>query len=93
MPRASDREMLAKELDSYLESPLVDLSCNPYGWWAMNQAIYPHLAAIARHHLSIPATSVASERLFSKCGLLVSDRRASLKADNVEKIVFLSHNM
>jgi len=80
-------------IELYLESPLVKLSCNPYDWWTINRGILPHIAGIARNYLCIPATSVASERLFSKCGLLISDRRASLKANNVEKIVFLSQNM
>ena len=33
--------------------------------------------SVARAHLGIPTTSVAGERVFSKCGLVCSDGRAS----------------
>jgi hypothetical protein len=93
LTKPSDREKLTKELDEYLNEPNEPEDSNPYLWWNSNQAKYPTIAQVARAHLGIQATSVASERLFSKCGLVVSDRRASLSAQHVEQIVFLSHNM
>lgn len=91
--RASDAEALAKELDEYIDSPCEPEDTNPFQWWATNQKKFPHVADVARAHLGIPATSVASERVFSKCGLVCSDRRASLKSQHVEHLVFLSHNL
>jgi len=44
-----------------------------YLWWATNWAAHPSFAKVARQYLSIPAASVASKRVFSKCGLVVSD--------------------
>jgi hypothetical protein len=91
--RSSDAETLAKELDEYIESPCEPEDTNPFQWWATNKNKFPHVADVARAHLGIPATSVTSERVFSKCGLICSDRRASLKPQHVEHLVFLSHNL
>jgi hAT family C-terminal dimerisation region len=91
--RASDAEALAKELDDYIDLPCEPQDNNPFQWWATNQKKFPNIADVARAHLGIPATSVASERVFSKCGLVCSDRRASLKPQHVEHLVFLSHNL
>ena len=91
--RPNDAEALAKELDEFIDSPCEPEDTNPFQWWATNQLKFPHVADVARAHLGIPATSVASERVFSKCGLVCSDRRTSLKPQHVEHLVFLSHNL
>jgi len=43
---------------------------NPFNWLASNQTRFPSIAVVARQYLAIPATSVAIERLFWKCGLI-----------------------
>jgi len=91
--RPSERLKLSDELDKYLDEPNESETSNPYLWWASNLAEYPNVAKVAKSYLNIPAISVASERVFSKCGLVVSDRRASLSAQHVEQLVFLSQNM
>ena len=47
------------------------------------------LALTARVALAVPATSAPSERIFSFAGLLVSKKRAQLRGDNVQMLVFL----
>jgi len=37
-------------------------------WWAANEATYPNIAHVAHKLLAMPATSVTSERRFSKAG-------------------------
>ena len=62
---------------------------DPLPWWKGNYNRFPLVAALARQMLAIPATSAQSERLFSKAGQIVTDRRSSLGSDSVELLLFL----
>jgi len=61
----------------------------PFEWWRNAASAYPLLAAVARKWLAVPASSAASERLFSSAGLTVSKKRTSLSSDRVSTLVFL----
>ena len=54
---------------------------------------FPPVAAVAHTYLCIPATSVASERLFSKAGDVVTKKRNSLKPSAADHVVFLMENL
>lgn len=85
---------LQAELNLYISSgPLADKNADPLEWWKTNQNTYPGLAFMAKRYLCVQATSVASERLFSTAGNIVTDRRNSLKPDMVNKLIFLSKNL
>lgn len=49
---------------------------------------YPLLAHLAQKFLSIPATSVASERVFSTAGDLVTAQRSWLSCQQVDRLIF-----
>ena len=51
--------------------------------------VYPALAEYAKKVLGVPATSVASERVFSTSGDIVTAQRSSLSTDQVDMLVFL----
>ena len=51
-----------------------------------NQEQYPVWASLARDYLSIMASSVSSERVFSQGGITISKRRNWLKGDIVEAL-------
>ncbi|KAK6175827.1 hypothetical protein SNE40_014211 [Patella caerulea] len=51
---------------------------NSLKWWKSNEPRYPNLAQLAKIYLNIPGTSVASERIFSATGNIVSKKRAAL---------------
>lgn len=82
------------EIESYLSSPYntKEKSENTLSWWSANQKQFPNIAKLARKYLAIPATSVPSERIFSLAGTLVSKKRAALKPENLDLLVFLKQN-
>ena len=59
-------------------------------WWrGKRQQQYPRLSELARRVLAVPATSAASERLFSKAGLIITKKRNSLTGNTVSVLVWL----
>ena len=52
----------------------------------MNNLIAHALMMLAKKYLAIPGSSVPSERLFSKAGELISEKRSQLKPKNVDTI-------
>ena len=53
---------------------------------------YPKLGRLAKRYLCIPASSSASERIFSDAGNVVTASRNNLKVNNVEKLVYIKEN-
>jgi hypothetical protein len=82
-----------QQLERYLLEPKELNDTDPLAWWRANGRRYPHVAAIARKMLSVPATSVASERVFSTAGHVVSKRRNRLDPEHVDQILFLAKNL
>jgi len=59
-----------------LAKPKVEITAEPLNVWEIMKTMYPNLYEIARQKLSIVvATSVPSERLFSKTGNIISKKR------------------
>lgn len=81
------------EMRRYLEEPLIPREEDPLKWWEMHNILFPKLQGLAKMFLSIPATSVPAERLFSKAGELVSQRRSALSDENINMILFLNKNI
>ena len=68
-----------------------DQQADVLSYWNDAQKRLPTLSAVARKFLGVTATSVASERVFSKTGH-ISDRRALLKPSKVQELTFLNCN-
>jgi len=81
------------EVRQYLEEPNIGRHEDPLVWWKGGVSVYPKLSAMAKRQLSIVATSVPSERVFSKSGQLISERRSRLTAKNVQMVMFLNANI
>jgi len=60
--------------------------------WPLHEQAFPHVALGARCLLSIPATSVTFERVFSRAGRIVTKQRARMTGSNAEKYTVLSDN-
>ncbi|RXN13638.1 zinc finger BED domain-containing 1-like protein [Labeo rohita] len=81
-----------KEMEQYLKDT-TKVQSGPLAWWKQNSDRYPKLAFAAKHLLCVPATSTPSERIFSKAGYIVNKTRSSLLPENVDKLIFLAHNL
>lgn len=81
------------EVRRYLQEETLDSHSDPLVWWRSNHARYPLLSKVARKYMTICATSVPSEHVFSAAGNSVTPFRAALKPGKVNMLVFLSTNM
>ena len=81
-----------RELEVYFMEDEVDADESPLKWWKENEHRYPCLSQLARKYLSVPATSVPSERVFSAAGRLVTKLRNSLSPTHIDASIFLSSN-
>lgn len=81
------------ELEHYLNvdaDPTID---SPLRWWTSpdTRALYPSLSRMAISYLTIPPTSVAVERLFSKGRILISHLRNGLSAASIRALLCLNN--
>lgn len=83
------------EVDVYLNENIIEKAgpnTNSFEWWANNKQKFPILAILARKYLSIPATSVPSERLFSDAGNNMPNKRTRLSPKFFQEILFIKRN-
>jgi len=76
------------DLKHYLNEPVIALNEDPMNYW-FNKSIYPYLRMIAKQYLSIVATSVPSERLFSKAGI-ITENRNRVSSKHLQNLLFLN---
>lgn len=81
------------ELDKYMHEPLIHRLEDPLKWWIAHKLLYPRLFVIVKKRLCILATSVPCERLFSKAGLVITERRNRMLASKSSKVLFLNQNL
>ena len=86
----ADVSAIDLEMSRYLEGRRCARETNILKWWKENEKYFPNMSTVAKKYLCIPATSVPSERVFSKAGEIVSARRSRIKSKNVDMILFLN---
>lgn len=98
-PQGNATATAIRELQMYLDDEMLPRKNpegqwnNPSQWWRDHKVIYPHLSEIYQTKCNIVATSVPCERLFSKTGMLINQRRCNLKTHKVEQLAFLNANL
>lgn len=90
--RSSNEKAASDEVMRYRQRNTLPLKDNPLQWWK-GQSDLPLLSSLAKKYLCIPATSVASERVFSTAGDVVSVQRSVLRHDHVDQLIFLKKNL
>lgn len=80
------------EIENYLNLPIFPENTDVYMWWNSNKNTFPILFQLARKYLSIPATSVPCERLFSDAGNCITIKRSRLSPQIVTQLLFVKKN-
>jgi hypothetical protein len=62
-------------------------------WWKRNDSKYPLFAMLAHEYLAIPATSAPSERIWSRASRILSLKKAALKPEVAQRIMFVKENL
>ncbi|XP_032684706.1 zinc finger BED domain-containing protein 1-like isoform X2 [Odontomachus brunneus] len=84
-------EDIPMDLKHYLNQSTIELTEDPvYYWNNIYNSIYSSLTVIAKQYLSVMATSVPSERLFSKAGNIVTENRNRLTPEHLQQLLFLN---
>uniref|UniRef100_A0A3B1JJI0 Zinc finger BED domain-containing protein 1-like n=1 Tax=Astyanax mexicanus TaxID=7994 RepID=A0A3B1JJI0_ASTMX len=86
-------DVVKEEIELYRMAKVISVDANPLKWWKNNEHQYPNLSKLSKHYLAVQATSVASERVFSTAGDIVTAQRAALSPDNVDILIFLKKNL
>eukprot|EP00102_Acyrthosiphon_pisum_P019064 XP_016656274.1 PREDICTED: zinc finger BED domain-containing protein 1-like [Acyrthosiphon pisum] len=92
LPTGTSTSRAIIEVRRYLEVAILQRNNDPLNWWRENSYNYPYLHILAKRTLCCLGTSVPCERVFSKAGLILNDRRCRLKNDKVKMLLFLNYN-
>ena len=74
------------------ETP-IESESSPLSWWQRNESRFPNISALARHLLSIPASTAELERMFSRAGVVAGPRRPRLQPKSATEVMFCHENI
>ena len=66
---------------------------DPMAFWSAKAGVYPCLFRLALKMMSVPATSVLSEQVFSGAGRISTKERSLLAHKTIEQLVYLQRSM
>lgn len=81
------------EVDNDLAEPTLGHQLDPLVWWKKRRDRYPRLVVLVSRYLCIIMNSVPCECIFSKMGLVVTDRRTSLTAEKAALVGVVASNL
>lgn len=79
-----------QELQKYYSIPRCNKDTDILQWWRTHSSELPILSLMARDLLSIPATSVPAERLFSRAALTIRKHRNRLNNESARCLLCLN---
>jgi hypothetical protein len=86
-PATPSRQRVQDKYDRYCSQPLIRDCEEPIQWWLTEgKSRYLYLAKMALDLLSIPAMSDEPERIFSRLGWMISDRRNGLQYSTIQAV-------
>jgi hypothetical protein len=85
--KSKKKSKLEREIELYMSEPFKKI--DPCEYWKQNQTTYPALFYCAKILLTIPASSVPSESLFSEAAQQITSYRNRLLPDRVNKIMVI----
>lgn len=92
-PDESREQTINTQITRYFSIKCIPRSECTADWWRKHEEELNLLVPVVKRYLPIPASSIASERLFSTAGNIVSARRRSLLTKHVSQLVFLHENV
>ena len=99
---APDRPVVAlyrvikREVNQYDDEVPIDPESpesSPLSWWQKNESRFPNISKVARHLLSIPASTAELERMFSRAGVVAGPRRPRLRPQSATEVMFCHENI
>ncbi|KAK3869085.1 hypothetical protein Pcinc_025587 [Petrolisthes cinctipes] len=66
------------EVKGFLSEQLIPRTADPLEWWKSRSLVFKNTCAVMKTRLCVVATSVPSERIFSKTGQIITDKRNRL---------------
>ncbi|XP_053374052.1 E3 SUMO-protein ligase ZBED1-like [Mercenaria mercenaria] len=91
-PPLSKQELVNKEISIYREEAKLGSRSNPLQYWKTNALKFPFLSRLVKSYLCTQGSSVASERVFSTAGDIVTATRSCLEPEHVDQLIFLKKN-
>jgi hypothetical protein len=85
--KSKKKSKLEREIELYMSEPFKKI--DPCEYWKQNKSTYPALFYCAKILLTIPASSVPSESLFSEAAQQITSYRNRLLPDKVNKIMVI----
>ncbi len=86
--------LIEMDVRNYFSLSCEPRSCDPLTWWVKEgKQRFPLMYELAVKYLSVPATSVPSERVFSSAGDIISANRSRLGEEKARMLICLHSNL
>ena len=85
-------DKVSNEIEIYKAVKPAELDSDPLAWWNTQTSVYPLMSQLVKKVFCFVATSVASERLFSSAGNVITEQCNRLTSEHADQLIFLFEN-